>query len=946
MISIDAFEKRHVIREAASLSSGRLVELFGLRLPMNSLIHYMTDSPADIGIRGSHPLIQGVEENISLAFVDTGYGKFGSQKKKSFNKGKFVRAFRAQQKRFTVRNDPVRAVRNPKELAIFDYSTFLRAYSYIGKGRFYDEWRNTVSSITSMINDPNTGRNHFIPVKLPSVLPTFDQYVKAMDEFTTTELETWTTDEHFWTREIFMLMAGMQSNLLVKNLDRVYFVLMEGNKAAVVNAGDLTERGEDKLRTLYNLMNKLVETRTVADSDAIEGEEESTVSDSSKDKAAVADERKEVIPGVPNTVVRRLVELGESGKLTAAEQRRFLTIAAKSDTLDNPFGKGTIKEARTITPAMTEIKSDLKAPINTMIVPEHARVSTISRINKSYIENGVYQADILNMLKQFNTAGVLIQDVTIEDKLDAVNDFQTLKVKLVPVNGKQSTISIDLPHFNEDGSFKIDGVKNIMDAQKVDAPLRKVSAFRCAITSYAGKLFIQRSQLAKYDSSAWIVKKISGSALDASDRRVSNAARGSAPIPKNVHLPRAYTALMGDFTSFDSGKNKFFLDYAHREEKFGIKEVKAVEKKGHIVCGKGEKGLLTMDMDGNVHTHEGKASKNLGEFMDVLGGNWGRRPVDYVELMNLRGARIPIILALAYQFGLTKALRMIKAKYRTEPSNVRATTRPNEFAVNFKDERLIVDLRDPIVNILIPGFAVIDKISKDFRYADMNRKDVYSPLLGAIGIEKFQINELDIIYDMFIDPITKEVLEEMNEPTDIDLLFVRCAELVITDEHPDETDPEFMRERRMERISGFLYKHMLTAIKEQRNKPNPSIHPVYIGPRDLWRSLGDDQTSQLVKELNPIHTLKEEEAVSLSGEGGRSAVSLVKSSRVFNPKDVGRYSEATPDSGKVGIRTFAPPNAKIKSVRGMHGDFDFKRDGATSVISTTALVLPAMHNDD
>ena len=39
-------------------------------------------------------------------------------------------------------------------------------------------------------------------------------------------------------------------------------------------------------------------------------------------------------------------------------------------------------------------------------------------------------------------------------------------------------------------------------------------------------------------------------------------------------------------------------------------------------------------------------------------------------------------------------------------------------------------------------------------------------------------------------------------------------------------------------------------------------------------------------------------------------------------------------------------NSKVKNLRGLYEEFDFKRDGSTSVLSTTALVMPGMTHDD
>ncbi len=477
-------------------------------------------------------------------------------------------------------------------------------------------------------------------------------------------------------------------------------------------------------------------------------------------------------------------------------------------------------------------------------------------------------------------------------------------------------------------------------------PIRKVTAERAALTSYYGKIFIQRSPLAKNNYTAWLAKVIRATGLDAKDDRVTAVQFGSNDLPKK-ELPRDYSALTQALTKFTSGDYTFFLDYKNREKAFTPELTKKAEKNNRVVCGSdSNKNLLTMDANGTIYLFKDNKFEPLGKLLDVIGGEWGRIPSDYAEMM-IFGKRVPMALILGYYNGLTKLLKSLKAEVRTEPANQRSFAAEDELMLQFKDEKMYVKKTDPVIALTLQGLAALNKTSRLYNLSEFDKKDVYGPMLSSgFGITQMHIRELDLIYELFLDPITIDVLKEMKEPTDVIPLMRRCIELIATDAHPDEADRNFMRRRGLERISGFVYKAMVGAIREQRNKPNPSIHPVYMGPRDVWMAVNEDPTVQLVKELNPIHTLKEQEAVSLSGEGGRSAVSLVKKSRVFHQTDVGQIAEATPDSGKVGVRTSMPPNAKLSNLYGMTGKFDFEKDGSTSVMSTTALLMPASNHDD
>lgn len=934
MYKIDQFLVKYGVRETTSFSSPKIIEAYGIQLPFNSMIHYLTDSPSDLGIRGSHPLLQ-TDDKVRLSFIMEDYGNQGTFKRKTFNQGSFIRNYRAKQQNIVYSADPERAMRNERDLVVYDYSLLSPMYDYGTKiSRFYDEWANQVHSIARHIDKVKDMRNHFIPVKLPMVLPKEADFKITEDKLSNEKLAEWVSPEQFWLREMRNIMLGKNTIFQVKYPENVTFVLIEGVSAVIVPMKQLMERGEKQVAKVYDLFEALYKRRAGVSEEALEEVEDDV------------DQKVELVPGVPNALIEKIVTNGESGKLTPSQQRRLVTIAQNYDELDNPFGEGSIKEVSEITPEKISFEPKFKSRVSEKIAPAHATNSSADSLFRDYIKNGVMEADTLNMLKSFQKAGVIVQDIQVEEKLDALNDSKTLKIKNVPVNGKASTWAIDLPVFREDGSFLADGVQYQMDTQKISTPISKTAPHRVALTSYYGKIFIARNTLVKHDYGAWLVRNINRIIEDNEDKRISQVRYGSNMAPIDLMLPRTYTTLMTQISQFKSKSITFNFEFEKRNEVFGEKNVKRFGKKGAIIVGKDKTHLYVLNRDDTVFKTDGKNQEDIGHFTEVIGGGWPPLPIQFSEIPKLKGKRISIGLVLGYFMGLAKLLKKLKVKYRSEPANIRSTAKGDEREFIFADERLIYK-GDATAMLIINGFVMVKDQIKNFKLSDMNKRQAYGPILKSIGLEKYQVTELNLIDDLFVDPITEEILVDMKEPTTFQDLCIRSTELVVTDEHYRETDPKLsVRERRLERVPGFIYSTLVKAVREQRNKPNPSIHPVYIGQREVWSSIAQDNTTQLIKELNPIHTLKQIEAVSLSGEGGRGAKTLVKKSRAFDPNDVGRYSEATPDSGKVGIRTFTPPNPKIKNLRGMHGEFDFEKDGSTSVLSTTGLLLPASHHDD
>ena len=117
-------------------------------------------------------------------------------------------------------------------------------------------------------------------------------------------------------------------------------------------------------------------------------------------------------------------------------------------------------------------------------------------------------------------------------------------------------------------------------------------------------------------------------------------------------------------------------------------------------------------------------------------------------------------------------------------------------------------------------------------------------------------------------------------------------------------------------------------------------------PFAVWKRIDLDPSKQTVSEINPIQDLKEMEAVTYSGTGGRMSRSMTKKSREYHPNDMGVISEATTDSSDVAINTFLSADPQFKSLRGTAKPYVIGKTGATALLSTSALISPSSDKDD
>lgn len=472
------------------------------------------------------------------------------------------------------------------------------------------------------------------------------------------------------------------------------------------------------------------------------------------------------------------------------------------------------------------------------------------------------------------------------------------------------------------------------------APIAKAGPNKVALTSYYGKVFFQRSELSKHDWSKWIRTNVNAMSLDGKDNRVTNLVRDN--IPRHpMKVPRGISALSETVKSFKSKEYEFFLDHREYEQFFGKAVANNIGAGGKYPIGKKDNKIVYIDMNNIIYV----GTESVGPFSKALGIT--KTPPTDVAVVKIFGKSLPVGVMLGIYMGWKKMVKWTGAKIKEYPANTRdREPEQNWVELTFKDKRIYVNKDNSVASMIFAGLAEKNDLLRDYKVSDLEVKSNFTPIILDMGLSPLIVKEVDIMKRYFIDPITKEALKNMKEPTKWYPLLARVMELLTTDEYPDETDPAYQRLRGYERISGMLYAEMVAAIRRLENSPSRGSNKLEVNKYTLWKGLTDDPATQLVQQINPLHTLKEQEAVTLGGTGGRSAQTLVMRSRAYHENDVGIISESTPDSAKVAIRTFATPNAKINSTLGFMGKYDKDKDNVTSLLSTTSNILPASDKDD
>lgn len=455
------------------------------------------------------------------------------------------------------------------------------------------------------------------------------------------------------------------------------------------------------------------------------------------------------------------------------------------------------------------------------------------------------------------------------------------------------------------------------------------------MTSYYNKTFVQRSGKKTNDYGGWLTSRITAMGIDDNDPRVSNV-KLSNVFEQTDKTPRVYAMIARCIRQFESHGIHFHFHYAKREAFFAEQGITITdhEKDGMVIIGHKEGNPVLMDMNNTVYIN----NEVLGDMPTVCGIDTTKMPLEVVE-MTVSNKAIPIGLVLAYHLGLGELINQLGCEVTRFKRGARVTVQPDEFALTFSDEVLVFTRQDINAMFILGGLQRYHKSLKEFSVWDFNNKDVYFNILTQAGLGVRHLREMDTLFPAWIDPITRDLLAKMGEPTNFKDLLLRAVELLYDDFSLSEVDGSQMRYRGYERISGMIYGELMRSAKIYNARPGTD-HQVELRPHAVWQRITGDPTVAIPEDANPIQNLREQEVMTYRGDGGRSSQSMVQRTRVFSDADLGVVSESTQDSGDVGVVAYLSPNANLEDLFGTTRRYDAEKDGPASVLSSSSLNAP------
>lgn len=645
---------------------------------------------------------------------------------------------------------------------------------------------------------------------------------------------------------------------------------------------------------------------------------------SDEDEVGIVDEKKVVVKKAPVPTIPPPTIQEERAEITAetiekvpditpAQKRRLTVIADKHGKV--MIGDRTVQEILSDPVDTSTTTEEISCLIDT--IPDRSMLkSTVIDMDTLYIKH-LAKKDMVQVITSFSKNGMFMVDYAEEPHVDELNRYTLHKVSYEDTHGKKHLVKYKLPIVDADGTFLINGIASRMKKQQVNLPICKISSTRVSLAA-SYKTLVEKNVSKAHTFDDFVHSYIDKTN---SEKEIVTISYGNNEYSRR--LPYEYTCLGRRYNLLKFGKYTLNFVFADRVELFDAERLYSKYEKKH--------GVLFGSVSGSPNIRLYIGMDNRVRFVDVVLGDVDHITTIYELLaevspvaptmvsewtdLKILDQKLPIMFILCYRFGLTKTLRHLGAKYTLVDKGIKIDKDVTDLVIKFSDKSLVFNRYPVALSLIVAGLMRFD--TTKYSFEEFEGPDVYYELLTDKNISTNYMKGIDAFFTLFLDPLTRDVLEQMGEPTNIRDLLIRASTMLATEEFIDPASMANHRIRSYERFNAILYDEMARQLATHQNQKGKG-KAYSINPEAVFQRILQDQAVMSVNEINPVHDVKEKSGFTYTGVGGRSATSFVIGDRQYPDDGVGVMSEATPDSGKVAISAYTSMNPKITNLRGMY----------------------------
>ena len=613
-----------------------------------------------------------------------------------------------------------------------------------------------------------------------------------------------------------------------------------------------------------------------------------------------------------------------TGNSNASTKRNMLLAEKQSKIKINKTGK-TIDEI--LNNAESKKLIPMKLDIDT-INPDMKEMK-LPNFTKSYNKN-LMEKDTIAILNFFKNMRhpVYILDIKKEDTSTTFDKKYTYTVKMESEDRTRHTLTFDMPKFVDSSFLYLGGNKKNIISQLVLKPVSKTANDTVQFCSSYNKIFMRRVGNKVSPKIERLKKTILLHNGSSTRSKLFTKAGDNSIVNLNYKTDIEYDELAKVFMNIwiDNSKIIFYFNQNYIRDYINKNNLTFINDDNLLPIAIEGKKVIYLDTDKGIVKGTNlefadyvisRINETINGFKDEVGDMNSGKKFMYTNC-TIMAKKIPTILLLSYLEGLTTVLKKaeINCEFTDKRQKLESDDKLNKGCIEFADGFLYYD-RYPFKNsLLLNAMSLLP--TKEYDYAEFDSKEVYLSIFEELYNNRMVLNAFENFYDLFIDPITLEVLEDLNLPTGFVELLLYGNELLEDNQFVKENDMSLYRLRNNEITNVILYQNLADAYSRYRTTIG-NKHPEKISiPKDkVLKDLIMLPSVEDMSTLNPILEAEKLRATSYKGPSGMNlemAYTLEK--RAYHTSMRGILSMSSPNSGTVGMIRQLAMDANILSPRG------------------------------
>lgn len=308
------------------------------------------------------------------------------------------------------------------------------------------------------------------------------------------------------------------------------------------------------------------------------------------------------------------------------------------------------------------------------------------------------------------------------------------------------------------------------------------------------------------------------------------------------------------------------------------------------------------------------------------------------------GKKIPVSIPLLYWFGIDGLFKYLGIPYSTSKTKVSGSILINGLYYSFTPTRAI---QTGIIN----GLAkTLNKISPEVmnNYIDKDEKKFVSNIFEYMFGNSQMKFILDSINENFVDPLTFDIAQQKNIPTEFHKMLVYAIEFLEVSEITRPTDLTQSRLRYSEVITYSIAKSLNASLNDYKSRAavGDADAQLFIDPNIVVKTLNESTLLALIESANPIEEIQTLTRVKPMGPGGipsKAAATLAMRNidethyGVIDPID-------TPESDSIGISRQLVVSQDLTNSKGYFKQYS-KKD-RNQIFGVGSALTPYANYDD